>query len=76
MKNNKILAGLTLPLKFNSGNIVDGEGKIIMRANRDANTTPPLSPGGRDAMLKLATELLNEAFQYDKADHILKRLGY
>lgn len=70
-----ILERLTLPLKHEGGCIKDATGKIIICANRDANETP-LSPGGRDAMLKLTVELLNEAFEYDKADMILKKLGY
>lgn len=70
-----ILKNLTLPLSYSSGTIVDGSGQTIIKANRDSNTTP-LHPYQRDAILKLVCELLNEAFQYDKADLLLKKLGY
>jgi hypothetical protein len=69
------LRGLMLPLKFDSGRIMDAAGKTVIRANRDANTTP-LSPVGRDAILALACKLLNDAFTYDHADRILNELGY
>lgn len=69
------LKGLLIPLKYEHGTIVDGSGKTIIRAERDANKTP-LAPHQRDAVLKLACELLNRSFQYDEADKILKSLGY
>lgn len=70
-----IFEGLTLPLQFKNGRIIDGAGQIIIEANRNANTTP-LSPAGRDAILELTVALLNEAFEHDKADRLLKKLGY
>lgn len=69
------LNGLTLPLSVQSGSIVDATGKPIIHANRNSNETP-LSPVGRDAIIYLACTLLNEAFQYDKADQILKQYDY
>ena len=70
-----ILENLITPFNYSDGCIVDGHGRVIIKANRDANTTP-LAPYQRDAVLKLAAVLLNEAFMYDKADQILKELGY
>lgn len=69
------LKGLTLPFKYKSGQIYDGAGKVVIQANRDASTSP-ISGAGRDAILKLTVELLNEAFEHDKADRLLKKLGY
>lgn len=71
----KPLENLVLPLKYQDGTIQDGAGRTIIKANRDSNTTP-LVPYQRDAILKLACELLNRSFQYDEADKILKSLGY
>lgn len=70
-----VLSNLILPLKYESGSIVDGSGKTIITAVRDSNETP-LNPVGRDAIMHLTVELLNESFKYDQADIILKRLGY
>lgn len=72
---SKILSGLTLPLKYDSGSIVDGTGKTVIKANRDSNTAV-IPPAARDCLLKLTCELLNEAFAHDKADQIIKNLGY
>lgn len=72
---SNILSGLTLPLKYESGQIVDGAGKTIIKANRTSGETP-LLPAGRDAILKLACELLNNSFEHCQADTILKKLGY
>lgn len=73
--NNSFLQGLTLPFKYEHGQIVDGAGKPVIKANRNSNESP-VSPAGRDALLKLTVVLLNEAFEYDKADSILKKLDY
>lgn len=69
------LNGLTLPLKYQGGVIVDGAGKTIMEAERNSLITP-LNSTGRDAILQLACELINRAMQHDEADKILKSLGY
>lgn len=70
-----ILKGLILPLIYKSGAIIDGAGKIVIEANSEIGEST-LYPAGRDALLRLAVELLNESFQYDKADIVLKKLGY
>lgn len=72
---SKYLKNLSLPLRYSGGVIVDGSGKTVIEANRNSLETP-LSPAGRDALLMLACELLNESFEHDKADRILKKLGY
>lgn len=69
------LKGLTIPLRYEGGVIIDGAGKEIIKANRNSLETS-LCPAGRDAILKLACELLNKAFEYDEADKILSKLGY
>lgn len=69
------LKGLSLPLRYEGGVILDGAGKIIIEANRNSLETS-LGPAGRDAILKLTCDLLNEAFEYDKAAVILRKLGY
>lgn len=71
----QVLNGLILPLRVESGSIVDGAGRRIIKAEREAGETP-LSPVGRDAALHLTCALLNESFYYDKADTILAALGY
>ena len=71
----KPFENLILPLKYQDGVIVDGAGKTIIKANRESGETP-LTPYGRDAILKLACELLNKSFEFDEATIILKRLGY
>jgi len=71
----KTMRGLTLPIFYKDGEIKDGLGKTIIIAERDPNNTP-LSPAGQDAILQLACHLINEAYQYDKASTILKKLGY
>lgn len=72
---SKYLTGLSLPLRYESGVIVDGAGKEIIIANRTPGETS-LMPAGRDAILQLACQLLNESFEHDKADRILTKLGY
>lgn len=72
---SQFLKGLTLPLSYTGGVIVDAMGKTILEANRNSLETS-LGPAGRDAILKLVCVLLNESFEYDKADRILKNLGY
>lgn len=72
---SQYLKGLTLPLRYEGGVIVDGAGKEVIKANRNSLETS-LNPTGRDALLQLTCELLNEAFEYDKANMILKKLGY
>lgn len=69
------LKNLILPLRYESGVIVDATGKEIIKANRNSLETP-LTPCGRDAILQLACILLNESFEYDKAERILSKLGY
>lgn len=69
------LSGLTLPLKYEGDVIVDANGKTVIKAERNSLITP-LNPTGRDAILKLACELLNKSMQYDEAARILKSLGY
>lgn len=69
------LKGLTLPLRYEGGVIVDAAGKEIIKANRNSLETS-LNPSGRDAILQLACILLNESFEYDKAAQIFKKLGY
>lgn len=69
------LTGLTLPLKYQYGVIIDGAGKEVIKANRNSLETP-LTPAGRDAILMLTCELLNQSFQHDQAANILKKLGY
>jgi len=68
------MINLTLPFKYECGVIVDGSGKTIIEANRNSLTTP-LGPASRDAILKLTCILLNEAFEYDKADRILAEIN-
>lgn len=68
------LQGLTLPFKYEGGAIIDGAGKTVIMANRENSS--PISPAGRDGLLQLVVVLLNEAFEYDKAVQILKKLGY
>ena len=65
------MKNLTLPFKYESGIIVDGAGKPVIESNRNSLETP-LNPCDRDNILKLTVILLNEAFEYDKADRILK----
>jgi hypothetical protein len=67
-----VLHGLTFPLSIKEGEIVDGTGKPIILANRNSLETP-LNPTGRDAILIVICFLLNEAFEYDKIDQILKK---
>lgn len=69
------LKGLTHPLKIQGGVIVDATGKPVIEVIRNSLQTP-LTPTGRDAILVLTCQLLNEAFEYDKADMILKNAGY
>lgn len=69
------LKGLSLPLRYEGGVILDGSGKEIIKANRNSLETS-LNPAGRDAILQLACCLLNQAFEYDQADTILRILGY
>lgn len=69
------LKNITLPFAYSHGTIIDGSGNTIIKANRDANSTP-LLPYQRDAILKVCVELLNEAFQDDKVEQILKIVGY
>lgn len=71
----KALEGLTLPFQYAQGQIIDGAGKPIIKANRNSLETP-LNPYGRDAILQLVCHLLNESFEYSKADLILSKLGY
>lgn len=68
------MKGLTLPFKYEGGVIVDGAGKTVIQAERNSLVTP-LNPCDRDNILKLTCVLLNEAFEYDKADRILKSLS-
>lgn len=68
------MKGLILPFKYEYGHIADGTGKVILYAERNSLVTP-LNPCDRDNILKLVTVLLNEAFEYDKADRILKYLN-
>ena len=75
MPNTQPLKGLTVPLIYRGGEIQDGTGKTILKAEREAGKTP-IGPAGRDALLKLTCELLNEAFEHDKASQILRNLGY
>lgn len=74
-KQGQYLKGLTIPFRYEGGVIVDGSGKEVIKANRNSLETP-LGPAGRDAILQLVCVLLNEAFEYDKAAQILKKLGY
>lgn len=74
MKNN-VLENLSLPLRYSHGQIVDAADKVILKAERDGDKTP-LMPAGRDAMLKLACELINRSFEYSEANQILTKLGY
>lgn len=67
------MKGLILPFKYEYGHIADGAGKTIIHAERNSLITP-LNPCDRDDILKLVVVLLNEAFEYDKADRILKML--
>jgi hypothetical protein len=69
------LKGLTHPLKIKEGVIVDATGKPVIEVNRNSLETP-LNPAGRDALLALTCALLNESFEYDKADILLARAGY
>lgn len=69
------LKGLTRPLKIKEGVIVDATGKAIIEVNRNSLETP-LNSAGRDALLALTCALLNECFEYDKADILLARAGY
>lgn len=69
------LKGLTIPFRYEGGVILDGSGKEVIKANRNSLETP-LGPAGRDAILQLTCVLLNEAFEYDKASQILRKLGY
>lgn len=69
------LKGLTLPVKYQYGVITDANGKTIIKAERNRLETP-LNPSGRDAILQLVCTLLNESFEYDKADKILAKAGY
>lgn len=74
-KPGQYLKGLSIPFKYEGGVIVDGAGKEVIKANRNSLETP-LGPAGRDAILHLTCVLLNEAFEYDKAAQILRKLGY
>lgn len=69
------LQGLTLPLTVESGRIVDASGKEVLKANRESNETP-LTPVGRDALIRLTCDLLNKAFEYNEASDILSKHGY
>ena len=69
------LNNLSLPLRYEHGVIVDASGKQVIKANRNSNETP-LLPAGRDALLMLTCELLNEAFEHGRHQTILKKLGY
>ncbi len=70
-----VLKGMTLPVKYDGGKIVDGSGKTIIKAEREGSETP-LPPTGRDALLQVLVILINEAFEYDRVDRLLKKLGY
>lgn len=70
-----IFDGLVLPVKYHQGTIVDASGKRLVKAERNVNETP-LSPAGRDALLKVLVVLLNEASKDDTIDRILKKLDY
>lgn len=69
------LKGLTHPLKIKEGIITDATGKPIIEVTRNSLETP-LNSAGRDALLVLICMLLNESFEYDKADILLARAGY
>lgn len=71
---SKLLDGLSLPLRYEYGVIKDGSGRKILEANREGGQTP-LSPAGRDALLKIVCELLNEGFEHDKINQLLKILS-
>lgn len=66
---------ISLPFIYQFGVITDSTGQTILKANREAGTTP-LPPYQRDAMLQLVVELLNESFENGKAQEILTKLGY
>lgn len=51
---------LFLPLKYEYGMIVDRHGDVVIKANREAGTTP-LNPSERDDLLKITTQVLNWA---------------
>jgi hypothetical protein len=68
-----IFTNLTTPFKFKDGGIVDGFHNVLISADQSAGT---LLKEERDALLELVVVLLNESFQYDKADQILRKLGY
>jgi len=72
---SEVFKGLTLPISYKEGNIVDGMGKVIVTSERNSLITP-LNPTGREAILQVIVVLLNDAFQYDQIDQILKKLGY
>lgn len=52
--------GLLKPFTYQQGVITDCKGNIIIKANRDSETTP-LLPMERDDLLKYITELLNQS---------------
>lgn len=72
--NNGYLKGLTLPFKVEGGLIVDGAGKPVIKAERTNES--PVMPAGRDALIQITCDLLNEAFEYDKASNLLSKHGY
>jgi hypothetical protein len=67
------LEGLSLPLHYSGGVIKDGSGQTILEANRETGKTP-LSPAGRDMLLKIVCELLNESFEHDQINQLIKKL--
>lgn len=54
-----MIKGLKLPVKYESGVIVDREGKTIIKAEREVGVSP-LSPSERDSLLKLVSKLINK----------------
>lgn len=56
------LKNLVFPVRYMYGEIVDGNGKILLKAERE-NSKTPLLPYERDLLLKIVADLLNQASQ-------------
>jgi hypothetical protein len=49
---------IKFPVKYKDGCVVDTEGNVLLKANRESSTTP-LTPAERDDLIKMVVYLLN-----------------
>jgi len=61
------IQNLKLPLQYLNGAVCDADGKTIVEANRDANTTP-LRPFERDEILQQIVIFFNKSVKPEKVD--------